>query len=96
MLATGTALLVLSLRAAWSGDAPRFARTGIAFVLGFWMVWENDIDHHLRQWKAGELRDASWRTAIQRADIWVHIPTEGSDPREEIPRALRDLEERAK
>ncbi|MBL8898706.1 MAG: glycosyltransferase family 39 protein [Planctomycetes bacterium] len=96
MLAAGMALLVLALRAAWNGDAPRFARSGIAFVLGFWMVWEDGIDHHLRQWKAGELRDASWRTAIQRADEWVHIPTEGSDPREEIPRALRDLEERAK
>jgi 4-amino-4-deoxy-L-arabinose transferase-like glycosyltransferase len=95
-IAAGTALLVVAMRAAWRGNAPRFARAGIAFVLGFWMVWENDIDHHLRQWKAGELRDASWRTAIQRADVWVHIPTEGSDPREEIPQALRDLEERAR
>jgi 4-amino-4-deoxy-L-arabinose transferase-like glycosyltransferase len=96
MLTVGAALFVLALRAAWSGDAPRFARTGVTFVLGFWMVWEIDIDHRLRQWKAGELRDASWRTAIQRADVWVHIPTEGSDPREEIPRALRELEECAR
>ncbi len=94
--AAGASLMILAVRAAWRGDAPRFARGAIAFVLGFWMVWENDIDHHLRQWKAGELRDAAWRTAIQRADVWVHIPTEGSDPREEIPQALRDLEERAR
>ncbi|MBK9386190.1 MAG: glycosyltransferase family 39 protein [Planctomycetes bacterium] len=96
MVGVGASLVALAIHAAWRGDALRFARCGIAFVLGFWLVWEDGIDHRLRQWRAGELQDPAWRTAIERADVWVDIPKEGSDPREEIPPALRDLEERAR
>lgn len=92
LVGLGAALVTGAVRAAWCGEGARFAHLGVLMVLGFWLVWESGIELRLRQWKAGELRAPAWRMAIERASTWVDLPREGSDPREEIPSALLELE----
>ncbi len=92
LVGCGAALVTFAARAAWRGEGARFAQLAVLLVLAFWVIWESGIELRVRQWKAGELHDPAWRTAIERASAWIDLPPEGSDPREEVPSALLELE----